>query len=169
MQHRRALANDWNYSNPILLEAEIGYEKDTKKFKIGDGVTAWTSLAYYSGPLSKSVVLCAAFTPTAIGPDPAELTVPFSNDGITPVNWAVRGIRFRVQTAGGAPSVRIEKSPGAGLFAPSTVGTVTLGAGAYEGNSVSSLGSVTSGEKLRFNVLETGTSEHWTIQVDLAQ
>lgn len=32
--------------NPILREFELGREKDTNKFKIGDGVTPWNKLPY---------------------------------------------------------------------------------------------------------------------------
>jgi hypothetical protein len=34
--------------NPVLLSGQLGYETDTKFFKIGDGTTAWTSLSYQS-------------------------------------------------------------------------------------------------------------------------
>lgn len=44
---RRDLAANWIAANPILSDGEIGYEKDTKKMKIGDGITAWNSLAYF--------------------------------------------------------------------------------------------------------------------------
>lgn len=47
---RRQLAYDtaanWTAQNPILAMAEEGYETDTGKRKIGDGATAWNSLAY---------------------------------------------------------------------------------------------------------------------------
>jgi hypothetical protein len=36
----------WDTENPILPEGMPGWESDTKKMKIGDGVTAWTGLAY---------------------------------------------------------------------------------------------------------------------------
>lgn len=32
--------------NPVLLKGEIVYESDTRKHKIGDGVTAWNNLPY---------------------------------------------------------------------------------------------------------------------------
>lgn len=35
-------------TNPILLSGEMGIEKDTRKFKFGDGVTAWNALPYAS-------------------------------------------------------------------------------------------------------------------------
>lgn len=49
MQQRRDTAANWTSANPILLEGELGFETDTKKAKLGDGSTTWTSLAYYPG------------------------------------------------------------------------------------------------------------------------
>lgn len=46
IQLRRGLASEWTSANPILADGEVGYEKDTRKEKVGDGVTAWTSLPY---------------------------------------------------------------------------------------------------------------------------
>lgn len=45
-QFRRDPAATWTANNPTLASGEMGIETDTNKFKIGDGVTAWTSLAY---------------------------------------------------------------------------------------------------------------------------
>lgn len=44
---RRGLAATWTSVNDLLLVGEIGLEKDTGLFKIGDGVTAWNSLPYH--------------------------------------------------------------------------------------------------------------------------
>jgi hypothetical protein len=46
LQNRRDTAANWTSNNPTLAQGEIGYETDTTKFKIGDGATAWNSLAY---------------------------------------------------------------------------------------------------------------------------
>lgn len=46
IQKRRDTASNWTAANPILASGEPGYETDTKRQKTGDGVTAWTSLAY---------------------------------------------------------------------------------------------------------------------------
>jgi hypothetical protein len=46
MQQKRGTASRWTSTNPVLLAGEIGFETDTKKIKIGDGTTAWNSLAY---------------------------------------------------------------------------------------------------------------------------
>lgn len=50
MQQRRDTAASWTSVNPTLRSGEFGYETDTGKFKIGDGTTAWTSLAYLPIP-----------------------------------------------------------------------------------------------------------------------
>ena len=52
IQLKRSTAASWTSNNPVLYVGEIGYETDTKKIKVGDGTTAWTSLAYSSVPLS---------------------------------------------------------------------------------------------------------------------
>lgn len=46
---RRGTAAQWTATNPVLAEGEFGAEKDTRKFKIGDGSTAWNSLQYWGG------------------------------------------------------------------------------------------------------------------------
>lgn len=46
IQTRRDTAANWTANNPILLDGELGYEKDTGKIKIGNGSTAWNSLIY---------------------------------------------------------------------------------------------------------------------------
>ena len=44
---RNGSAAQWTATNPILLEGEMGIETDTRKYKVGNGVSAWTSLPYY--------------------------------------------------------------------------------------------------------------------------
>jgi hypothetical protein len=43
---RRSTAATWTSTNPTLGAGEQGLETDTGKVKIGNGTTAWTSLAY---------------------------------------------------------------------------------------------------------------------------
>lgn len=55
IQHRRGTASQWSLANPTLSSGEFGYETDTKKFKLGDGATAWNALGYAtSGALTPS-------------------------------------------------------------------------------------------------------------------
>ena len=47
IQLRGGTAAAWTTANPILAQKEMGIETDTNKIKLGDGTTAWTSLAYF--------------------------------------------------------------------------------------------------------------------------
>ena len=46
IQIRRDTLSNWTSANPILAVGELGYVTDTDAFKVGDGNTAFTSLAY---------------------------------------------------------------------------------------------------------------------------
>lgn len=46
IQLRNGTAAAWTTANSILALGELGLETDTKKSKMGDGATAWTSLVY---------------------------------------------------------------------------------------------------------------------------
>ena len=52
MQQRRGTAAQWVSTNagagPVLNSGEIGWESDTNKFKIGDGVNNWANLDYFA-------------------------------------------------------------------------------------------------------------------------
>ena len=47
MQQRRGTSEQWTSVNPVLAEGELGWESDTNKIKMGDGVNNWNSLAYF--------------------------------------------------------------------------------------------------------------------------
>jgi len=46
IQIRRDTASNWTSVNPVLADGEIGLERDTSQFKIGNGTAAWSSLPY---------------------------------------------------------------------------------------------------------------------------
>jgi hypothetical protein len=46
---RRGKKAFWESENPILHDGEPGYERDTRRLKIGDGVTHWNELPYSAG------------------------------------------------------------------------------------------------------------------------
>lgn len=48
IQSRVDTIDNWKDINPILLEREIGYEKETGKYKIGNGNSTWNELPYSS-------------------------------------------------------------------------------------------------------------------------
>jgi hypothetical protein len=45
-QLRRSTSSNWTYTNPILKAGEPGFESDSYKLKIGDGVNRWNTLPY---------------------------------------------------------------------------------------------------------------------------
>ena len=121
-------------------------------------------------PLGCVLALCAAYTPIASGSDVAEIPVPYSpRDGISSINWNVRRLNMRVQTAGTSSVVNIEKSTTTNGFVASTIGILTLESGSYEAYNSSSLGTINSGDKIRFNVTTLGTAQNWTITTELGQ
>jgi len=61
IQLRRDTAAAWTSANPTLAQGEFGLETDTTLYKIGNGSTAWNSLAYgaYSGTIANSTITSA--------------------------------------------------------------------------------------------------------------
>lgn len=83
IQLRRGISSEWTEENPILAEGELGLEKDTGKFKIGDGLTAWTSLSYSSGPTGPTGPSGGPTGPTGPQGDPGGPTGPTGDTGPT--------------------------------------------------------------------------------------
>lgn len=50
MQQRRGTSAQWSLATPatILAAGEIGFEQDTGRFKIGNGLTPWGELPYFA-------------------------------------------------------------------------------------------------------------------------
>jgi hypothetical protein len=61
IQMRRDTAAAWTAANPVLAAGEMGLETDTTYYKIGNGSTAWNSLAYgaYNGVISNGSITSA--------------------------------------------------------------------------------------------------------------
>jgi hypothetical protein len=73
IQFRRGTATEWTSANPTLAVGELGLETDTSKFKIGDGSTAWTSLAYSFTPFTADSPI--TITDGVIGIDEGNITI----------------------------------------------------------------------------------------------
>lgn len=67
IQLRHDTAANWTSVNPVLLEGEVGIETDTKKQKIGNGLTPWNNLAYDLGSTalqtSSDIINALGYTP----------------------------------------------------------------------------------------------------------
>lgn len=46
IKHKRGTASAITSANPTLSAGELAFETDTRRFKVGDGATAWSSLNY---------------------------------------------------------------------------------------------------------------------------
>lgn len=104
-------AANWTSANSILLARELGIETDTRKIKIGNGATVWTSLPYSSAP-----VLTGATS--AIGG--SALTVGQRATGTVSVTGATTGMAVACSPV---------SDPGAGFVwhaYVSSAGTVTV-------------------------------------------
>lgn len=89
IQLRNDTTANWNASNPILAQAEIGVDTDTNQFKIGDGATHWADLPNGGlvGPTGPSGVLPEVIdntNTTAYTVDSNKLTtIPASDPNVT--------------------------------------------------------------------------------------
>jgi len=79
IQTRRGTAASWTSTNPTLAAGEIGFETDTGKFKIGNGSTAWASLAYSAGATAVTYLFNATGGQTTFsGADANGLTLAYT-------------------------------------------------------------------------------------------
>ena len=92
IQIRRDTSADWSSTNPTLSEGELGYETNTDKFKIGDGVTAWNSLDYVIYEPSFADILNKPTTVAGYGITDALTSVSFSQITAKPTTVAGYGI-----------------------------------------------------------------------------
>lgn len=51
---RRGKAEAWARVNPILADGEPGYELDTNKLKVGNGIDSYNDLPYLAGEFNVS-------------------------------------------------------------------------------------------------------------------
>jgi hypothetical protein len=56
INQRRDTSVNWINADPVLHLGEVGWETNTLKAKLGDGVTAWTSLDYAIEPLTDLLI-----------------------------------------------------------------------------------------------------------------
>lgn len=72
IQFRRDTEAAWTAANPVLAAGELGLETDTTLYKIGNGSTAWNSLAYgtIAGvPANNSITLAMIVDGTIVAGD----------------------------------------------------------------------------------------------------
>lgn len=81
---RRGTAAEWTASNPVLLEGEVGVETDTKKLKVGDGLTVWASLPYITlTPTAAASIYATIANPSFTGTVTLDTGVSLVFEGAT--------------------------------------------------------------------------------------
>ncbi len=94
---RRRSAANWTSLNEVLLDSEIGRETDNDetdlpaKVKIGDGVTAWNDLPYFTGDLTGVLLASAIDTDVTLAAN-SDAKIPSQKAVKTYVDAAVTGL-----------------------------------------------------------------------------
>jgi hypothetical protein len=149
IQLRRDTAANWTSTNPTMAQGEAGYETDTGKLKVGDGTTAWNSLAYQAAAnivdgtiVNADVNASAAIAGTKISPDFGSQTVQTT------------GIFSHALGTATAPTVTFTGDTNTGIYSPGAdqlaistngVGRLFVDANGNVGVGNNSPSSVTSG------------------------
>ena len=98
-QQRRDTAANWTSQDPTLKAGEIGYETDTGYIKVGDGSTAWTSLAYIHGTKVSAYPLATVdIANDAITGDKLANDITIANDLTVTNNLTVNGTTTTIDT-----------------------------------------------------------------------
>ena len=130
IQFRRDTAANWTSVNPTISQGELGYETDTTKYKIGDGTTAWTSLAYNTSYSDADV-------DTHLNKSTAATGEVLSWSG-TDYDWIAAG--------GGSPTLYAESLSGA--TSPTATGTNSVAIGS-DAQATATNGSIAFGTATR--------------------
>ncbi|MCW2930018.1 MAG: hypothetical protein JWM19_980 [Actinomycetia bacterium] len=129
IQLRRDTAANWTSTNPVLYQGEIGVETDTSKGKIGDGSTAWSSLAYWAtgGGLVNNAAARTA-TATLL---PGEETIFSGSTAAQTLTLPAAPPAGILNAVTNAASVAVTMAPGAGAVLSNfgTAGNITIPAG----------------------------------------
>jgi hypothetical protein len=108
---RRGSSTAWTAANPVLGQGEFGLDLNNSLFKIGNGVSSWTQLPYYTGG---GIGTVSAGTTNATGP-----AISFANaNGVT---FGINGNTITASAAGGGGGGGVGLSAGTQSVSTGTV------------------------------------------------
>ncbi len=147
LQDKRGTAAALAAANPTPLEGEVLYETDTRKFKVGDGAAAYTSLSY----VGLSSIATANGVSAAVALGVATITL----GAITPSSISTGVVTHSAGTAL-LPSVTTTGDTNTGIWFPlaDTVGVSTSG---VERVRVDSVGNIGLGVRVGYSATPTTT------------
>ncbi len=126
---RRDTAANWTAVNPVLLSGEWGLETDTRKLKIGDGVTAWNALAYNGStpggpgdPTNLSIVNRTAAGLTIASSTGGDADLPLATDQLA----GLQAPSNRAKAEGAVQAVALTPPNGWSTSSANIAGSVTL-------------------------------------------
>lgn len=103
IQMRRDTAAAWTAANPVLAAGEMGLETDTTYYKIGNGSTAWNSLAYgaYNGVPNDGSITAAKLASDSVTTakilDANVTAAKLANTAVTPGSYTATNITVDAQ------------------------------------------------------------------------
>lgn len=108
INQRRDYAAVWTSTNPILMLGEVGWERDTRKAKLGDGTTPWNNLAYAIEPIGDRAPLNSpVFTGTPTAPTPAPGSSPLAVANMDAVRGVVTGVATALGNRSGSLNLAV--------------------------------------------------------------
>lgn len=110
LQDKRGTAAALATANPTPLEGEVLYETDTRKFKVGDGSAAYTSLSYVG--LSSIATANGVSAAVALG------VATISLGAITPSSVTVSGVITASAGSVALPSITTTGDTNTGIYFP---------------------------------------------------
>lgn len=162
---RRGTTAQWSSANPTLAIGEVGIDTDLKQLKVGDGATAWSSLAFTTAPINSPAFTGTPTAPTAnAGTNTTQIaTTAFVSTAITNlINGAPGALDTLDELAQAlgddasfATTVTNSLSAKAPLASPTFTGTVVLPSttsiGDVSNTEISYLDGVTSSIQTQLN------------------
>jgi len=151
LQIKRGTGAEWSTRNPILAQGEPGFEIDTGRLKIGNGIALWNNLSYLSSGTSQGLTGPTGSTGS---------TGPTGSSGPTGTTGPTGPIGFTGSTGPTGPI-----ATGGGTYASPATQVIMNGGNKVFYNNTGVINSGTDWSNVSWNTSFTGaqfTSVEWT-------
>ena len=96
IKSRRDTAEHWRVANPTLAEGELGFETDSRHYKLGDGITPWNGLNYRDNSDEVSALVAGTSLDISVSPsciykgEATEVTITATLSKVAPDSISIR-------------------------------------------------------------------------------